>query len=94
MLKKKVSEQPIISLLDFDKVFQVKCDASKVSIGVVLSQEGKTVTFSSEKLNEAKQKYSSYDLEIYALVQALKRWRHYLFPKEFFVYIDNQEKVF
>lgn len=94
MLKKKVSEQPILSLPDFNKVFQVECDASKVAIGEVLSQEGKLVAFSSEKLNEAKHKYSSYDLEMYALVQALKRWRHYLLPKEFVVYTDNQALSF
>ena len=43
----------------------------------------------SEKLNEIKQKYSTYDLEVYAMVQSLRKWRHYLLPKEFFVYTDN-----
>ena len=52
------------------------------------------MAFSSEKLGEAKKKYSSYDLEMYALVEALKRWRHYLLPKEFFVYMNNQELNF
>ena len=94
MLKKKVSEQPILSLPDFNKVFQVECDASKVAIGAVLSEEGKLVAFSSEKLNETKHKYSSYDLEMYALVEALKRWRYYLLPKEFVVYTDNQALSF
>ena len=40
-LKKKVSERPILSLPNFNKVFQVECDASKVAIVEVLSQEGK-----------------------------------------------------
>lgn len=47
------------------------------------------MAFFSEKLNEAKQKYSTYDLELYAMVQSLRKWRHYLLPKEFFVYTDN-----
>ena len=94
LLKKKVSEKPILSLPDFNKVFQVESDASKVSIGEILSQDGKLVAFSSEKLNETKPKYSSYDLEMYALVQTLKRWRHYLLPKEFVVYTDNQALSF
>ena len=52
------------------------------------------MAFSSEKLNEAKQKYSSYDPEMYALVQDLKRWRYYLLPNEFVVYTDNQTLSF
>lgn len=55
----------------------------------MLSQEGNPIAFFSEKLNESKKKYSSYDLEMYSMVQALKKWRHYLLPKEFVVYTDN-----
>jgi hypothetical protein len=47
----------------------------------VLSQEGKPMGFFSEKLNEAKQKYSTYDKDLYRAVQALKYWRHYLLHK-------------
>jgi hypothetical protein len=81
--KKKITEQPILVLPDFQKTFQVKCDASGFAIGPVLSQEDRPRAYFSEKLNESKIKYSTYDKEFYAIIQALKKWRHYLIPKKF-----------
>ena len=88
-LKRKVSEQPVLVLPDFRKPFQVRCKASGKAIGAVLSQDDRHVAYFSEKLNDSKQKYSSYDQEFYAIVQALKKWRHYLMSREFVLYIDN-----
>ena len=88
-LKKNINEQPVLKLPDFNHPFQVKCDASRVAIRVVLSQENKPIAYFSEKLNDAKQKYSSYDKEIYAIVQVIKHWRHYLMPREFVLYSGN-----
>ena len=71
-LKNIFSQYPILVIPDFKKVFTVETDASNLAIGAILRQEGKLVAFFLETLNEAKRKYSSYDLEIYAIVQALK----------------------
>lgn len=71
-------------------MFQVDCNASGTAIGVLLSQEGRLVAYFSEKLNDAKRKYFVYDQEFYAIVQTLKKWRHYLLPKKFVLYTDHQ----
>jgi hypothetical protein len=81
-------------LPNFEKTFQVRCDASGVTIGAVLCQDNRPVTYLCEKLNETKRKYSTYDKDFYAIIQALKKWRHYLVPHEFVLYSDNQALQF
>jgi hypothetical protein len=93
-LLKKITEQPILVFPDFSKTFQVKCDASGFAIGAVFSQDHRQIAYFSKKLNEAKIKYSTYDKEFYAVIQALKKWRHYLVPKEFVLYSDNHALQF
>ena len=88
-LRKKIIEKLVLDLPDFGKVFQVEIDASGVAIGAILSQEQRPIVCFSEKLNEAKKKYSSYDKEFFAVVQSLKKWRHYLMSKEFILYLDS-----
>jgi len=77
-------------LPDFNKTFELECDASGVGIGAILSQERKLIAFFSEKLSEARQKWSTYQQELYAVFRALKTWEVYLLPKEFIVYTDHQ----
>jgi hypothetical protein len=94
LLKQNITEQLVLVLPYFQKTFQIKCDASGFAIGAVLSQEDRPIAYFSEKLNEAKEKYSTYDKEFYAIIQALKKWRHYLIPKEFVLYSDNHALQF
>ncbi|GJR74756.1 putative nucleotidyltransferase, ribonuclease H [Tanacetum coccineum] len=89
VVKEKLTTTPILVLLNFSKVFKLHTDALKVAIGGFLSQGGRPVAYFSEKLTEPKSRYTTYDLEFYAVVQAVKHWRHYLFHKEFVLFTDH-----
>jgi hypothetical protein len=68
LLKEKIIGQPVLVLSYFSKTFQVICDASRFAIGAVLSQDKRMIAYFSEKLNDAKVKYSTYDKEFYAII--------------------------
>ena len=58
-------------------------------MGAILTQEGKVIAYESRKLKDHEQKYSSYDLELTAVVHALRVWRHYLLGKRFVLKTDH-----
>ena len=77
-LKDKLTHAPLLQLPDFNKTFELECDASGIGLGGVLLQDGKPVAYFSEKLSGPSLNYSTYDKELLALVRTLERWQYYL----------------
>jgi hypothetical protein len=92
MLKDKATHAPLLQLHDFNKIFELECDASGIDLDGVLLQDGKPVVYFSEKLSGLVLNYSTYDKELYALVRILETWQHYLWPKEFIIH-SNLESL-
>ncbi|KAJ9566249.1 hypothetical protein OSB04_002215 [Centaurea solstitialis] len=75
-LKKKLCQAPILSLPDGTEDFVVYSDASKMGLGCVLMQRGKVISYASRQLKDHERNYPVHDLELAAVVFALKLWRH------------------
>ena len=66
------------------------CDAFKDELGCVLMQSERVVAYGSKQLKNHKQNYPTHDLELVAIVFALKIWHHYLYGKQFEVFSDHK----
>jgi hypothetical protein len=89
-LKRKIIQALVLALLNLQKPFKVEIDASGYAMGVVLMQGGRHVCYHSEIFHRAILNYPTYGKDIYALVQAIKKWKHYLMGKETIIHIDHQ----
>jgi hypothetical protein len=89
-LKEKLTTSPVLILPDVHKPFSVYCDASYTGLGCVLMQEGRVVAYSSRQLKIHEKNYPTHDLELAAVVHALKTWRHYLYEQKCDIYTDHK----
>jgi hypothetical protein len=93
-LKKRLTSGPVLVMPDVQKSFSVYCDASRQGLGCVLMQEGHVVAYASRQLRKHEVNYPTHDLELAAVVHALKIWRHYLIGKKTEIYTDHKSLMY
>ncbi|WVZ85064.1 hypothetical protein U9M48_032026 [Paspalum notatum var. saurae] len=89
-LKKLLTTAPVLAQPDITKPFDVYCDASGSGLGCVLMQEGRVIAYASCQLRKHEVNYPTHDLELLAVVYALKKWRHYLLGNTCHIYTDHK----
>ncbi|WVZ48637.1 hypothetical protein U9M48_000058 [Paspalum notatum var. saurae] len=89
-LKKLLTSAPVLAQPDITKPFDVYCDASGSGLGCVLMQEGRVIAYASCQLRKHEVNYPTHDLELLAVVYALKKWRHYLLGNTCHIYTDHK----
>jgi hypothetical protein len=71
-LKKSLTTAPVLVQPDIEKPFDVYCDASGIGLGCVLMQEGRVIAYALRQLKHHEEHYPTHDLELAAVVHALK----------------------
>jgi hypothetical protein len=88
-LKHLLTNAPIMNIADPDKYFLVCTNACKEGLGGVLMQDGHVISYESRKINEHERNYVTHDLELVAIIHALKMWHHYLLGHIFVLMTDH-----
>ncbi|XP_075103947.1 uncharacterized protein LOC142178428 [Nicotiana tabacum] len=89
-LKKRLTLAQVLTLPEGTEGFVVYCDASGVGLGCVLIQHGKVIAYASRQLKAHEKNYPTHDLELAAVVFALKIWRHYLYGVHVDIFTDHK----
>ncbi|GJW88539.1 putative reverse transcriptase domain-containing protein [Tanacetum coccineum] len=90
LLKQKLCSAPILALPEGSKDFIAYCDTSKKGLGAVLMQREKVISYALRQLKIHEKNYTTHDLELGAVVFALKIWRHYLYETKCTVFTDHK----
>jgi hypothetical protein len=90
LLKLKLMSPPVLVMLNLQKRFDIYCDASRHGLGCVLMKEGHVIAYASHQLKKHELNYPSHDLELAAVMHALKIWRHYVMGTKCQIYTDHK----
>ncbi|CAN4125163.1 unnamed protein product [Withania somnifera] len=89
-LKNKLTSTPVLVLPEGTDGYAVYCDASGIGLGCVLMRHGRVIAYASRQLRPHEKNYPTHDLELAAVVFALKIWRHYLYGVHVDIYTDHK----
>ena len=93
LLKQDIADS-VLATPDLSKPFIIETDASEYAIGATLSQSDRPVAFFSRSLNSSEKKHHSVEKEAYAIVESIRKWRHYLLGSHFTVITDQKSVSF
>ncbi|KAM2075048.1 hypothetical protein ACFX1T_037991 [Malus domestica] len=89
-LKYYLTHAPVLALLDDSGNFEVYNDASLNGLGCVLMQHGRVIAYALRQLKPHEKNYPTHDLELAAIIFALKIWRHYLYGEKCKIFTDHK----
>lgn len=99
-IKDKLSQAPVLALPNFSLHFILETDASGYGIGAVLMQQGRPLAYLSKSLGPKAAGFSTYDKEAIAILEALKKWKHYFLASSLLIKTDqaslkyiNEQKI-
>jgi hypothetical protein len=87
---KHATAAAVLAVPDANKPFIIECDASGYAVGAVLSQMGQPVAFMSQTLSQTQRKWAAPELETFAIVQAIKKFEHFVSSRKFDLITDQQ----
>ena len=86
----KVDICPVLTVIDGSEGLTIYTDACRDGLGAVLMQKGKVIAYAGRQLKTHEANYATHDLELLAVVFALKLWRHYLLGTKFELFTDHK----
>ena len=89
-LRQRLTTAPVLALPSGKDGYVVYSDASRQGLGCVLMQNGRVISYASDQLKKHEQNYPTHDLELAAVVFALKIWRHYLYGVTCQIFTDHK----
>ena len=92
-LKKILVKAPMLTQPTPGREYTLYSNASRIGLGCVLMQDGKVVVYASRQMKPHEQNYPTHDLELAAVVFALKIWRHYLYGEKCRIFTDLKQMI-